>query len=126
MSIRVRWHDNSQQILLAQFTSRWTWKEFFRAKAVMDDMLDTVNRPTNCILLLPSDFILPPDTMSNGKNALDTRHPQLQHLIVAKPNRLIHTVYDMIVAQHPYVEDFVILTESHETALDFINSLSSA
>jgi len=126
MSIRIRWHENSQQILVAQFTSRWTWKEFFRAKAKMDDLLDTVNRPTSCIVLLPSDMILPPDTLQNGKRALESRHPNLQHLIVAKPNRIIQTVYDMTIKQHPALTDFVILAQSEDHALDLINSQSSA
>ncbi len=125
MSIRVRWYNDDQQILVAQFTSRWTWNEFFRAKATLDNMLDTINQPTHCIVMFPSDVILPPDSLRNGKHALETKHPLLEHIVVAKSNILIKTVYKMVLRQHPQVETFVTLTETKDHAVEFINSLSA-
>jgi len=124
MSIRVRWHNNDQDLLVVQFTARWTWNAFFQSKTVLDNLLDDVNKPVNCLFLLPADIILPPDSIRNGQHAFNTMHPHLKQIIVVKPNSLIRTIYDMVLKKKPLIQEHMMLIESMEHALDYLDAQS--
>ena len=124
MSIQVRWHNDDHRLLIVQFTSHWTWNDFFRAKATLDNLLDSARKPVNCIFVLPPDVILPPDSIRNGKHAFSTMHEKLNHIVVARPNILIRTIFDMIEKQHPNIVDYVTLVESQTHALEVVETLS--
>lgn len=123
MSIRVRWHDDDHQLLIVQFTSHWTWNEFFRAKATMDNLLDHTNEHINCICLVPSDLILPPDSIRNGKHAFAMIHPNLNHIVIARSNILIRTIYKMVSKQSPTIINSITLAESQDHAMQFLETL---
>lgn len=122
MSIRVEWHNEYEQLLIVEFTARWTWTAFFKAKSELDAMLDEMSSPTNCLFLLPSDILLPPDSIRNGQQAFDNRHTNLNHIIVVKPNLLIRTIYDMVLKKSPTVIDFVSLADTSEHALQMLDT----
>lgn len=125
MSIRVRWHNDDEQLLVVQFTAHWTWSAFFRAKAVLDNLLDNVDTPINCLFLLPSDIILPPDSIRNGQHAFETRHHNLNQIVIVKPNMLIRTIYDMVYRKNPEVSNYIVFVETNELALHYLDKQSA-
>lgn len=125
MSIRVRWHNDDEELLVVQFTAHWTWSAFFRAKATLDNLLDDVESPKDCLFLLPSDIILPPDSIRNGQHAFETIHPNLNQIVVVKPNMLIRTIYDIIRKKNPRISDYIVLAETKELALHYLEKEST-
>lgn len=125
MSIKVRWHNDDREFLIVQFTSRWTWSAFFRAKATLDNLLDDVHESVDCVFLLPSDMVLPPDSIRNGRHAFHTMHPNLKQIIIVKPNMLIHTIYKMAVKKQPSIRHMVTLSETYEPMVHPLEKLST-
>ncbi|MCC7448292.1 MAG: hypothetical protein IT324_12805 [Anaerolineae bacterium] len=102
MSITVHWHDATRQVIYFQFSSTWTWKEFYEAVNQSYEMVDKVGHPVAAFIDTRSSSILPDNFLSGIKNIDMKTHPRIERIVMIGANPFMIKLIDMFNRLRPH------------------------
>src|SRR5690242_1382476 len=105
MSVEIIWDNEEKTILRFIFDRRWSWQEFFEAKAAAYTLIGTVNHPVGIILHGPPETNLPPNALSHSRNALRNTHPNTRIVVFVLTSAFFRTMIGIVVKIAPNPTD---------------------
>jgi hypothetical protein len=107
MSIKVVWDNSDRTILRYIFSEHWTREEYEAADEEAWEMLDKVRQPIGALVELPSEFVIPPQTLQPGKYFITIRHPRIYMTVLVGLNPIALTLFNTFRLMQPETTDFV-------------------
>ena len=126
MGIRVVWDNPQQTIVRYIYDERWTWDEFFRAKAEAAALIGTVDYKVGVIMDAPPNVQLPPNMLTHAKSALQNRHPNTAMIVIVTTRPFLRTMINTLVkltkGQHASIYLCANVDEAREIIRDRLES----
>jgi len=98
MSVQVSWDDDTKRIMGYMLDNNWTWDEFFAAKKQANAMMDTVPHKLGVIVDATHSAIFPSDMLTNARNALRTKHPNVVIVVIVANKPFLNTMLTTLKA----------------------------
>ena len=124
MAINIQWYNNEKQTLRVVIEGHWDWDNVREVSAKTVEMAQSVNYPIALIVVLPSDFSLPPSGFAQHSHIVSEGHAkaELHTIVYITKNFAIKTLWEeTIKAVAADVSRYFVLG-SEEDALELIAS----
>jgi hypothetical protein len=111
MPILIEWDNEPQHIILASYSGRWTWDEFFSADSSMRQMIDQANGQTHLIIDVTKNIWFPPDIAEHSDRIVSALDPRLGMIVLVGREinkelmNLIATANDIITSRYSFAYD---------------------
>ena len=97
MSIKVVWDNEEKTIVRYVFDARWTWDEFYVARAEAYRQIDSVQHRVGVIFDTPPNIGLPSNMITHSKSAVNKTHSNTIVVVVVAQNMYLRTMLTMVM-----------------------------
>ena len=103
--INVKWDSQTEQIVVWQFSSPWTWNEFFAAMKDMNHLIDGVDGIVDTILLTSSEQTIPPSALTNIRNLMTQLHERNDLVVLVGSKAFLTALINHVTSIIPNVKE---------------------
>ncbi len=102
MPISTRWYGDEQRVIYQKFEGSWTWEEFIRELAVMNDLADSVSYNIVLFTDMSQTNLMPKgNALAQGRSVIGRMPPNASHVILVIHSRLIEVFAGIVVDMIP-------------------------
>ena len=82
MPIKIEWDDEELHIILATYSGRWTWGDFYNADTIMRQMVDKAKGRAHLIIDVTKNAWFPPDIAEHADRIVTGLDPRLGMIVL--------------------------------------------
>lgn len=94
----MRWHDETQKVILYDFPRQWGWADLFSAIEAAAALMDTVDHKISVVLDLTKSHTIPNLNLASMQKlvtAPTTSHPNMTYFYIVGAKGYIRTMMDI-------------------------------
>lgn len=122
MPVQMNFIDEEKKVILAEYIGKWTWDEFFPARAQINSEINEVDHPVYIIHNWAKQTSLPNNILSNTKRLIEKQQHQHAKLhVFVGANELFMTMWRMFLQLYvlPWKFSFV-FANNFDEALELV------
>lgn len=129
MGIDLYWDNDEQNIILAEFPTKWTWTELFSMLDDVKKVSDQRDYPIGMVLdvrsgtTIPSGSIFNPDTLAKAKRLIQMNKEQSDKgpVVILGANNFIKTIYHTFGTLDKNITQDVFFAQTESQAHDILH-----
>ena len=125
MPILVEWDNESRNIILASYSGRWTWDDFFSTDTTIRKMIDQVKGKAHLIIDVTHNVWYPPDIADHADRIVGSLDPRLD-VIVVVGREINRELMNLLAAENKFITTRYGFAYDLETAERLIEEWTTA
>jgi hypothetical protein len=118
--IQVQWANPEKTIVLWEFTSQWTWNDFFAAKKEVDVMIDSIEGIVDSIFLTSADQKIPSNAIANFRSIIAKRHHRHDLIVLVGSKKFLTSLLQTVINFMPGIHHQIHFVNSQVEAYNVI------
>lgn len=116
MSVKVRWYDEAQAIVLYEFQGDWTWDELYPQYDTAIAMEKSVTHRVDVIIDMRRAGRLPKNVLSHMKNFSDKQPDNIGITAIVTNNAFVRTLYTTGCKFYPKIQRYFTVVQTLDDA----------
>jgi hypothetical protein len=122
VTITIKWIDDSKRVISYRIQSPWTWEEADQVKDQLNQMIESVDHPVDCIFDVSAVGALPRNTLQVAFERYNFIPKNVGVYVMVGAPSSIRAVMDVLRIMRPSVFSRYHLVKTLEDAYRFITS----
>lgn len=123
MAVHYSWYDRAEAIVLCEISGRWSWEEFYAARAAFREANADIDQPrVDLILYLTPDAVMPDNFISIMRGVVASAAKSWGITVVVKPQAFVRALFNVLRKTYPDAGARYPFADSYEQACELIRA----